>query len=382
MAMNIMHAILHVFDFEANASSFSQRELDLSDRVAKSYVQRHLRKMSNSPESKHGSFLQDSAFAGELGRYLDGGCSFVDFSIQIAQFLYGELRKGAGVEACDLLVADFEADADPSSAEPSSTNPSSADPSSPAPDGLDELDPEAAAVAAALAADAYEGRGERCFAVALLPRKQAFVHDVRHEAGEASNGIVRNDATLPNPTQRLDSYAVVETRTRSVSFHDKACTIAGSETMLIPDCLLQCSSEASSKEVIEQVTRIVEDVAQEYGANAARAVSKAKAIMAEKSEESEYLPPWDLGREVFEDEPVMRERFEETAREEALPERVTVKRSVANRMAKSHRIRTDTGIEITFPSEYSTNTEFIEFVTESDGSISIELKNIGSIENR
>lgn len=372
MAMNIMHAILHVFDFEANASSFSQRELDLSDRVAKSYVQRHLRKMSNSPESKHGSFLQDSAFAGELGRYLDGGCSFIDFSIQIAQFLYGELRKGDGAEGCDLLVADFVADADPSSAEPSS----------PASGDLDELDPEAAAVAAALAADAYEGRGERCFAVALLPRKQAFVHDIRHEAGEASNGIVRNDATLPNPTQRLDSYAVVETRTRSVSFHDKARTIAGSETMLIPDCLLQCSSEASSKEVIEQVTRIVEDVAQEYGANAARAVSKAKAIMAEKSEESEYLPPWDLGREVFEDEPVMRERFEETAREEALPERVTVKRSVANRMAKSHRIRTDTGIEITFPSEYSTNTEFIEFVTESDGSISIELKNIGSIENR
>ncbi len=283
MAMNIMHAILHVFDFEANASSFSQRELDLSDRVAKSYVQRHLRKMSNSPESKHGSFLQDSAFAGELGRYLDGGCSFVDFSIQIAQFLYGELRKGDGVEACDLLVADFEADADPSSAEPSSTNPSSADPSSPAPDGLDELDPEAAAVAAALAADAYEGRGERCFAVALLPRKQAFVHDVRHEAGEASNGIVRNDATLPNPTQRLDSYAVVETRTpqRPRSTTRRAPSPAARRCSS-PTACCNASSEASSKEVIEQVTRIVEDVAQEYGANAARAVSKAKAIMAEK----------------------------------------------------------------------------------------------------
>lgn len=365
MAMNITHAILHVFDLEANASSFSQRELDLADRTTKSYVQRHLRKMSGSPENKHGSFLEGSAFAAELGRYLGGSCSFIDFSTQIAEFLHNELRKGDGSEAYDLLVADFEADAAPSSPASAGEEPDRSDAGD---------DP--------FAADAYEGRGERCFAVALLPRKQAFAHDVRPGAGAPSNGIVRNDATLPNPTQRLDSYAVVELGTLGISFHDKARTIAGSETMLIPDCLLQCSSEASPKEVIEQVTRIVEDVAQEYGANAAHAVSKAKAIMAEKSEESEYLPPWELGREVFEDEPVMRERFEETAREEDLPERVTVKRSVANRMAKSHRIRTDTGIEVTFPSEYSTNTDFIEFVTESDGSISIELKNIGSIENR
>ena len=70
------------------------------------------------------------------------------------------------------------------------------------------------------------------------------------------------------------------------------------------------------------------------------------------------------------------------AREEELPERVHVKKSVAHAANRSHRIRTDTGIEITFPSEYSMNPNFIEFVTQSDGSMSIELKNIGHIENR
>lgn len=366
MALNINHAILHVFDFESNAGSFSRRELDLSERTVKSYVQRHLRKISSSPESKRGAFAPESAFAAELGRYLDGAVPFVEFSTQIAEFLYGELRKGEGIDPCDLLVADFEA-------EPDHTAAPNAD------DGTAGLDPEAAAVAAALADDAFEGRGERCFALILLPRKQAYMHDVRPDG---SNGIVRHDATLPNPTQRVDSYACIGTRELTVEFADKPRTIAGTETLVIPDCLLQCSAEASPKEVLQSVTRIVEEVAQEYGANTARAVSKAKAIMTEKSEESEYLPPWELGAEVFEDEPAMRERFEETARREELPERVAVKRSVATRMGKSHRIRTDTGIEVTFPSEYSANTDFIEFVTEADGSISIELKNIGSIENR
>ena len=49
---------------------------------------------------------------------------------------------------------------------------------------------------------------------------------------------------------------------------------------------------------------------------------------------------------------------------------------------RNHKIRTDTGIEITFPAEMLRNTEYVEFVNEPNGLISIELKNIGSIENR
>ncbi|MFR3091329.1 MAG: nucleoid-associated protein, partial [Eggerthella lenta] len=131
---------------------------------------------------------------------------------------------------------------------------------------------------------------------------------------------------------------------------------------LIPDGLLQCSMEASSKEVFDAVTRIVEEVAEEYGANAAVAVSKAKAYVAENADESDELAPWDLGEEVFEDEPLQK-RFEQALADEALPERVVVEKNVAKRVAKSHKIRTDTGIDITFPAEYGENPDFIEFVS-------------------
>ena len=90
--------------------------------------------------------------------------------------------------------------------------------------------------------------------------------------------------------------------------------------MLIPEGLLQCSVEASSKEVIETVARIVEEVADEFGANAAVALSKAKAYVSEKADEEEFLAPWEVGAEVFEDEPLQR-RFEEAVAEENLPDR-------------------------------------------------------------
>ena len=138
---------------------------------------------------------------------------------------------------------------------------------------------------------------------------------------------------------------------------------------------------ASSKEVFDTACRIVEEVAEEYGANKAVAVSKAKAYISSNADESDELEPWDLGEEVFDDEPLQK-RFEEALAEEALPERVVVEKTVAKRVAKSHKIRTDTGIDITFPAEYGENPDFIEFVSSPNGLISIELKNIGSIENR
>ena len=66
-----------------------------------------------------------------------------------------------------------------------------------------------------------------------------------------------------------------------------------------------------------------------------------------------------------------------------LPERVAVdRRAVAQKRVRCHRIVTDTGIEVSFPAEYGDDPEFIQFSTEENGLISIELKNIGSIENK
>ncbi len=356
MSMSIAHAILHIFDLEGGSSSYSTHELDLSERTTKSYVQRSMRKIISSPENKHGSFLPESAFHQQLSAYLQGSIGFVGFSVQIAEALYGELRLGEEKDSCDLLVVDFEDDTNVSAPEVT---------------GEDESQDAA-----------YEGRGERKLAIVLLPRKQVYAHDIRTLGDQPLNEIIRHDAVLPSPSSRLDSYAVIEVNSLSIDFNDKTRVIAGSETLVLPDSLLQCTMNASSKEVLDAVTRIVADVAEEYGVNTAKAVSKAKAVVAEKAAESEYLPPWEVGEEVFSDEPVMRERFEEAVRNEEIPEQVRVKRAVANRMTKSHRIRTDTGIEITFPSEYSASPEYIEFINEADGTLSIELKNIGSIENR
>jgi hypothetical protein len=365
--MRISHAILHAFDFESGSCYFSERELDVSDRPTKSYVQRHMRKVSSSVDSQHGSFSEDSGFADALRGYKAGEIDFVEISNQVAQYLWEELRRCDDLEECDLLVCDFTDTKDMKVRAEQAGSGAIA----------------STMVEAATDEDGFEDLSQEFFAAVLLPRRQTFVHEIGSDpAGTPANWILRHDSTLPNPTQKVDSYVVIDLADLSIDFHDKVRMVQAQERRIIPEGLLQCSVQASSKEVVEAVEKIVADVAQEYGANVTEAVAQAKAVVASSADREESFAPDEVGRQVFEDRPQLRERFEEAAREVDLPEEVPVKRGVANRLAKNHKIKTDTGIEITFPSSFAADPNYIEFTTDAEGYVSIMIKNVKKIDNK
>lgn len=334
--MKVNHAILHILDFDSAVNVMSERELELETRAVRSFVASHLRRARTSVDNRRGSFTESSAFAGELKRFFFGEREFVDLSQQVADFFAGELSKADKPESTDVLVADFEDDED-----------------------------------------------VRWFAVLLLGSRTAFMHEVAREGGEVRNDIAKRYAILPAPSQKIASYALVRASNLEVLFVDKPRKILGEDTLVIPDGLLQCEAGVSGKEVIEAVSRIVEEVAEEHGANTAVALARAKAAVTEAFEEDEEIAPWDIAEDAFEDEPVLKEKVAERVREEQIPERVSVERAQVERAAvQKHKIRTDTGIEISFPAEMLRSSEYVEFVNEPNGLISIALKNITSIENR
>ena len=349
--LKVSQAILHVFDFETGSKYYSEAPLDLENRPTKSYVQRRLRKICASPESNHGEFAEDSGFAGELEHYLMGGADFQGFSVQIAEWFWEELRRSEELEQVDLLVADF-IDTDVAAV------------------GANSTDAEIDA--------AFDGpEGKRFFAVVLLPRKQSFVHEIG-----GTNEILRMDTALPNPTAKIDTYVLVDCDSFAIDFHDKERSIGGAASMVIPEKFLQCVSSASSHEVIDEVSVIVSDIAEEYGLTPAVEVSRAKAYVAEKADQDEVIEPAEVGRQIFEDRPDVQQVYEERVREAKLPEEAPVRRGVANRLTKSHKIRTDTGVEISFPSELADKPGYLDFTTDSEGRITISIGNVAQIENR
>lgn len=334
--MNINHAILHIFDAQSAVTVFSEQELEFDTRAVKSFVTKHLKRSRNAADNHPGSFTQESAFAAELKRYFFGERTFIDLSEQIAEFLCEQLSHAEKPSSADILVADFEDDEE-----------------------------------------------TRWFAILIMESRMAFMHEVANDAGTVAAKIARHHAILPAPTQKIASYALVRSRDLAVVYQDKPRTIMGADTQLIVDGLLQCTTGTSAKEVIDTVTRAVAEAAEEHGANAAVALAATKAAMVEQVEVDEELPPWDIVDEVFAEEPALQATVHQKLEEEHVPERVSVERAHAERPSvRSQKIRTDTGIEITFPVEMSKNSEYIAFKNEPNGLISIELKNIGAIESR
>lgn len=350
--LKVSQAILHAFDFETGSKYYSEAPLDLENRPTKSYVQRRLRKIVGNAESNHGEFAEDSGFAGELEHYLMGGAEFQGFSVQIAEWFWEELRRAEELEQVDLLVADFiDTDAVPVDA--------------------NSTDAEVDA--------AFDGpEGKRFFAVVLLPRKQSFVHEI----GGGANEILRMDTALPNPTAKIDTYVLVDCDSFAIDFHDKERSIGGETIQILPDKFLQCTAAASTQQVFTEVSEIVKDVAEEYGLTPAVEVGRAKAAVAQQADREEVVAPAEIGRVVFEDRPDVQQVFEERVREAKLPEEAPVRRGVANRLAKNHKIKTDTGIEITFPSDLADKPGYLDFSTGADGTISITIGNVAHIENK
>ena len=332
--MIINKAILHILDFNSGMCIISQKELNFADITINEYIEKHLEHIKSDLNQKSGVFSSGSTFFVQLDKYLAQQASFIEISALIGNTLYEQIAQSENPVPTDLLVVDFS------------------------------------------------DNGVRYLALLLLTSKMAYTHQVSTSDGSIHNEIIKHHAILPNTTQKVDSYALIACDNFAIGFVDKKRIINGQETYLLPEILLQCTSTISGKEAIKTVSQIAAEVAEKHGANSAVILSKAKNYLLENAETSASFSPTELGQEVFAGSQLMQQEFESQIIETQLPRDVKVEKNLAVKTAKNHKIKTDTGIEITFPAEYFENHDFIEFINNPDGTISIEVKNIGRILNK
>ena len=329
--MMIRKGILHILDFNSGMCILSQEELDFSRGEVDVFLEKHIERAQNDAGRQTGIFYESSPFKLRLQQYISGQIEFAPFTADLANTLYEGLSGGEEAASIDLVVAD------------------------------------------------YTDNDIPYVAVLLLGHKTAYTHEVNQTDGRISNQLIRHFAILPNVTQKIESYAVIRCDDLSICLFDKKRSIDGQEVFVLADSLLQCTTQISAKDVIKKVNQTVGKVAKEYGANSAVALSKAKSYIMEKAEAADGFSPVELGKEVFSGSREMQHAFETQVAEEQLPADVKVEKKVAVKAGKNHKIKTDTGIEVIFPAAYFKNQEYIEFINNPNGTLSIEIKNIGKI---
>ncbi|WP_163427179.1 nucleoid-associated protein [Eubacterium pyruvativorans] len=332
--MIIQRAALHILDLTSDLFLPSRIELDVGNPVTAEYLGKHLEKILGEGRANRGIFSEISWFRKELEAFRAGREAFLDFSEDIARRFYEEITESNSETSFDLVVTEF----------------------------LEE--------------------GFPFFGLLLLDHHTGYTHVVENSRQGPAPKLIRNHAILPGESQKINCFALVSEEDLEIRYVDRKLEVNGEPVMLLADRVLQCAPEMSNRNILVAMEKITRKVAEEFGDNAGTRLAKAKNYMVENAEHSQTISPRELGEAVFRDHPGMEASFRDKVDQAELPDKAVVEPAVAMQKGKNQKIRTDTGIEITFPSEYYENPEFIEFINHPDGTISISLKNIGIIISR
>ena len=330
----VNRAILHILDFNSGITVFSEQELEISSDSVITFLTKHLEKSYHDQNSKSGIFNSDSKFKQQVIDYIEDRSDFIRFSVETAQLMHSALSQTDDLASADLLICDFTL------------------------------------------------TDKRFIALLKCNNRVGFIHQVNKVDGKIKNEIINHYAILPNLSQKIDEYAFIEVDSLAIQFFDKKCFMNGQDTYLLSEQILACSSGVSPKSTLKLVNVITRKIAENHGQSSVAAISKAKSYLVESTETSEYLDPVDLGRQVFSASSIMQAEYLEEAKKAGITESVKIDRDFCVKKGKSHKIKTDTGIEISFPVDYVDNKEYMEFINNPDGTLSIELKNIGKITNK
>ncbi|SFI44143.1 hypothetical protein SAMN04487861_1409 [Selenomonas ruminantium] len=326
-------AILHILDFNSGMTVYSDEELTVKDSI-ETFLYKHIEKSWGSQDAKPGTFYDDSAFQQKLNDYLSGEMSFVPFSKEITHTLEEAFTHAEEMASADVIVADVRID------------------------------------------------DQRQIVVFKSNSHIGYTHQVNQTENGIKNEIINHYSIMPSLTQKMEEFAFVNTETKAVSVCAKKYTIDGNSIQVFPEILLECSLTPSPKEAIKNLSKTAAKVAEAYGQDKVATEAAVKSYVAENMQASDALDLVEAGKEIFKENPSMQADFDTAIKEAGFTEPVKMDQEATLKKMCKHKLKTDTGIELTIPTDYFDNTEFVEFNNNDDGTLSITLKHISNIINR
>ena len=106
---------------------------------------------------------------------------------------------------------------------------------------------------------------------------------------------------------------------------------------------------------------------------------RAKSILAEELAENGGFVVEEIAQKIFPEEDLQTKFQDQMERYDMVKEEVSPKNDTTVKKYQTQHLLTDTGIELKIPMDQYKDNSRVEFITESDGSISVLLRHIGSI---
>lgn len=332
--MIIDKMILHIFDSITDIPVISDVEFKSEIGDINNYIVLHLQKSFNDNDGNFGTFIEQSELKKMIESYKEEKIDFVELSKFISQKVFQANENSDEKKSMDVLVC--------------------------------------------------EARIEEVSYICglIFYSKLAYTHKVSKELEKVKNEVMVHHAILPATNQKVDEYFFVGIQKENIKFKEKNIYLDGKDVCMLSEIVLQCTKNFSVKQTIKLMNNITKKVAEKHEEDSVKMVSRLKSYIADNVDVTDKLDPIDIGNEVFLDKEELRCEFINETQKIDMKSIEKIDRKYLLRTVKKQKIQTDTGIEISFPVDYYQNSNMIEFINNDDGTISIELKNIGKIINK
>ncbi|MCI5709313.1 nucleoid-associated protein [Veillonella caviae] len=332
--MQINKAALEIFDFTSSLAVYSEHELNVGDQHIQEYISSHVVKALKDPGARTGILHEGSPMRKRLEAYQNGDVSFVTLAKEIGEKSFDYMKQATEGVVIDSIICEAVTDT-------------------------------------------------TYICILLCQAHDAFTHQLFSEDdGTLATELVPHKAVLPMPSQKLRSFAAINCRDFSVRLFEPKGEYDGESCYILADKVLQFGTDQSSRDTVKKVKSIVDKVAQAHESDGIVELTTAKSMIAKNAEVSDTVDPVRIVEEVFKSNPIQQEAAKKALAEQDMMRPLPVNRDFAVKVGEHHKIKTDTGIEISFPVEYMKNRDFIEIKTNDDGTLRIELKNINKIVNK
>lgn len=330
--MIVSHSILQILDLRSGAQSYSDTELDLSNETTIEYILKIYNNTISNASRRKGRFKEESTFRDNILKYKNKEINFLELSNKVSKELNDILMQISDSPSIDLLIGEFKE------------------------------------------------QGSTYFAIVLLENKEGITHLVETKDGKISNLVVKSFSSLPSTALQVNTYAIINIDTMEVYSQEKKRILNGDKHYILED-YLQTTYDMSNSEQYKIIKNITAKVCEEHGVNPCIAMGEVKNFLIE-TPVIENMKPEVIADIVFKDKPQAKEDFNAKMHSKGINENINLERSFTLKKAESHKIKTDNGIEITFPCDTLLDKECLEFKDEEDGTISIKIKNINKIINK
>lgn len=333
--INIMEAVIHILDSNSDEPILNEYKIDLTDDVYK-FIYKHVEKGLKSEDLKYAIFNPERHVVKEVSQdYLNGvNRDIVEVSQELARQMFYIMKGNNNIPSCDLITVSISTDQGP------------------------------------------------MLGILKMDYIKNFTHKVDFVDNKIGIGIVEQAAGLPASGQKVQKCAFIkpirDDQNINLMVIDKQRKSSEDDEYganYFINNYLGCTVIQNERDMTKTFVKATETWTRNNIIEDAEKAENIRTKIKGKLKE-EVINIEELSRELFNEEPMMKENFTTFVIGQGLEEDIEIDKLWVEKKMKRTRLKIDKEIDLYIDDEVYHDESKFEIIRNGDGSINMVIKNI------